>query len=571
MGITIRTSKSFGRGWKLLLPVALVFFMSDAADARLETLRWLDGNPSPSPVVGFRVYVGTQSQTYVDVFDVGYPMPNLGEFAVDVQVSNTATLYFAMTSYDIMGQESDFSIEGVRLPPVGTGPSLTPNGVIDDPASSASIFVGQSVVFSGTGSDPDGDPLSYHWDFDAVASGIPVSTLEDPGQLVFDAAGIFDVTLTVTDNHGLSDATPPSVTIEVVPAGQQPGSVAPAPIAMHTIATVPSGDAVFLTAPDGDPRLYVVERSGLIGVVEGGGARATPFLDLRGDVSNSVGGGLLGLAFDPDYSNNGYVFVYRTDAGGDSLVSRFEVDADGYTADPTSEVEILTLAQTFQGNRGGTVAFGPDGYLYVGLGDGGASFDPGELAQDGLSLHGKILRLDVSVPPVQGSLPGGGAYAIPASNPFVGDANVLDEIWALGVRNPYRLSFDRDTGDLWIADQGEAQKQELDFETAADAGGHNYGWDIKEGSDCNPTDASQAFPCNSGSLTDPIFEYANSADDCAIIGGFVYRGALQDFDGEYLFADDCSGSIWSYDRVADIVTNRTAELSAFLGGTLNVQ
>jgi glucose/arabinose dehydrogenase len=348
---------------------------------------------------------------------------------------------------------------------------------------------------------------------------------------------------------------------------EPPAAPAPAPIAVHVVGRG-LRDAVLATAPVGDPRMFVVERGGRIRILEGGSTRARPFLDLRGEVSMHAEHGLLGMAFDPDYTNNGYFFVQRTTPDGHSIVSRFSVSSNPYLADADSELVLMYITQVYTGNRGGALAFGPDGFLYVGIGDGGEAYDPRQRAQNGLSFHGKILRIDVAQPPAADSLPTG-TYAIPAGNPFMGNPLVRDEIWAIGVRDPHRLSFDRETGDLWIADQGHALKQELNVEQIADGGGHNYGWDIREGTSCNPLDPSAALPCSSDQLTDPVFEYSN-AESCAIAGGFVYRGALPDLDGEYFFADLCSGALYSYNRAAKVVTERTAEASIGIGGGLDV-
>jgi glucose/arabinose dehydrogenase len=331
-------------------------------------------------------------------------------------------------------------------------------------------------------------------------------------------------------------------------------------------------EPIFATAPDGDDRLFIVERSGTIRVLSGGAVLATPFLDLSDRVGTNGEGGLLGLAFDPDYPNNGVFYVYYTDDAGDSVLSRFTVSADPDVATPTESV-LLTVDQPFQNHNGGTVAFGPDGFLYLGLGDGGSSYDPEERAQDPTVLLGKMLRLDVGVPPAPGSVPvppATGDYAIPADNPFVGVAGVRDEIWALGLRNPYRFSFDRGTGDLWIADVGQNDIEEVDFEPAGDPGGRNWGWDVMEGLDCVTTDPAPAPPCLDASLSLPLHQYDHSGGNCSITGGFVHRGEVAAIAGHYVFGDFCTGRVWSLDPDGPVVTERTAELGAAGGAAFDL-
>ena len=322
---------------------------------------------------------------------------------------------------------------------------------------------------------------------------------------------------------------------------------------------------VFATAPAGDPRLFVVEQAGRIRIVENGAIQATHFLDITAKVSSTGERGLLGLAFDPDYAVNGRFFVYYTDLAGDSVLSRFQVSANPDVANP-SETVILFVDQPFSNHNGGTVAFGPDGFLYLGLGDGGSGNDPAERAQNLGELLGKMLRLDVGVPAAPDSLPGpGGAYAIPASNPFVGVAGARAEIWALGLRNPYRFSFDRLTGDLWIGDVGQNAREEVDFEAADDPGGRNYGWDIEEGFLCNPNDPAPAPPCGSPLLTPPVHDYPNGGSECSVTGGVVHRGTVPGVQGEYLFGDYCSGRVWTLDADFEL-RERSAELGT--GGGL---
>jgi glucose/arabinose dehydrogenase len=324
-------------------------------------------------------------------------------------------------------------------------------------------------------------------------------------------------------------------------------------------------DTVRAASPEGDPRLFVVQRDGRIYVAEAGSVmKDRAFLDLRDDVSDSGDGGLLGLAFDPGYASNGYFYVYRTTPSGHAVLSRFEVSADAYVANPLSELEILRIALPTPGyNPGGGLVFGPDGYLFVGVGDGDTLGDPGDRAQDGGQLLGKILRLNVSNPPAAG-------YRIPGDNPFVGSGGVRDEIWALGLRNPSHLIVDDMTGDLWITDQGQGQHLEINFETGNDAGGHNYGWDVMEGTACNMDRPATNVSCGSGVLTDPLFEYDLMSGYCEIVGGFVYRGALPDLFGQFFFADACAGVAWSYDRVDDAIANRSQQYDELVSRNVHV-
>ena len=250
--------------------------------------------------------------------------------------------------------------------------------------------------------------------------------------------------------------------------------------------------------------------------------------------------GLLSVAFAPDYASSGYFYVWYTDMGGGMVLSRFRVSGDPDVADPDSEEVLLIVLQPFENHNGGRLQFGPDGMLYEGLGDGGGSFDPDDNGQDGSTLLGKLIRIDVN-PAL------GGSYAVPADNPFVGNGSVRDEIWALGLRNPWRISFDRETGDLYIADVGQNRLEEVNVQPAASTGGENYGWDIMEGSQCT----GGGDGCNRAGLTLPVAEYDHDLG-CSITGGEVYRGsAYPDMDGVYFYGDFCSGRIWGLWRNGD--------------------
>lgn len=286
----------------------------------------------------------------------------------------------------------------------------------------------------------------------------------------------------------------------------------------------------------GDDRLFVVERNGRIRIIEAdGNVLSDPFLNINPIVNSGASEqGLLGLAFHPDYLNNGYFYVYYTDNSEDTQVSRFSVsDDDPNIADPDSEEKILDANQPFWNHNGGCIKFGPDGYLYISLGDGGSGGDPQGNGQNRQTFLGKILRIDVD---------NGDPYAVPADNPFINDDETLDEIWSIGQRNVWRFSFDALTGDMWMGDVGQGDWEEINLEPA-NSGGGNYGWRCYEGNDNFNT-----FNCDpANTMIFPILQYANSfSEGCSVTGGFVYRGCeMSGLYGHYVFADFCSGKFWS--------------------------
>lgn len=309
-----------------------------------------------------------------------------------------------------------------------------------------------------------------------------------------------------------------------------------------------------LDAPPGDPRLFVVEQGGRIRVFDPDGTDRGVFLDLTAATLAGGERGLLGLAFAPDYATSGRFYVNYTDNGGDTRIVRYTVSAaDPDRADPASAEELLLVDQPYGNHNGGMLAFGPDGMLYAGLGDGGSGGDPQNRAQDLTSLLGKLLRLDVA---------GATGYAVPADNPFVG-GNSRGEIWALGLRNPWVFSFDRATGDLWIADVGQGDLEEIDFAPADDPGGRNYGWRLMEGTACfNPSTG-----CEPDTLVLPVYEYGHGGSPyrCSVSGGYVYRGtAVPPLVGRYLFADYCSGQIWALEPAPAGTPPAVAEVTGLL-------
>jgi glucose/arabinose dehydrogenase len=301
-------------------------------------------------------------------------------------------------------------------------------------------------------------------------------------------------------------------------------------------------------AGDGSGRLFVVERGGLVRVVKGNTLQSGSFLDLRGPVSAGGERGLLNIAFHPDFETNRFVYVYYTRSDGDILVSRLTANSARTKVDPATERVLLRIEHSQHSNHnGGSMAFGPDGYLYLGTGDGGGAGDPLENGQDITNeLLGKILRIDVD-----GSGAGPfGRYGIPADNPFVGKTGD-DEIWAYGMRNPWRISFDRSTGNLFIADVGQSRREEVNRESATTAGGRNYGWDQMEGSLCYEPSTG----CDKSGKVLPTAEYSHSLG-CSITGGYVYRGAHRDLQGMYVFGDFCSGRIWTMPNAGNAITVR---------------
>ena len=319
----------------------------------------------------------------------------------------------------------------------------------------------------------------------------------------------------------------------------------PADLHLNPVASL--ANTVALRSPgDGSQRLFAVVQSGRIHILDlrTNSLPPSPFLDISvlvDDTENEQG--LLGLAFHPNFAQNGYFYVNYTRDPGAGLdrtrVARYTVSsADPQLADPTSGVIIIEIEQDFGNHNGGDMHFGPDGYLYIGMGDGGSARDPLNRAQDLGSLLGKILRIDVDAPPGSANCGLAANYGIPADNPFVGGAAACPEIWAFGVRNPWRFSFDRRTGDVWIGDVGQNQLEEIDFQPAASLGGENYGWSCKEGT--NTPDFNSCLP---GPLTEPVLTYSHSVG-CSVTGGFRYRGCIQGLRGTYVYADFCSGRIW---------------------------
>ena len=298
-------------------------------------------------------------------------------------------------------------------------------------------------------------------------------------------------------------------------------------------------------AGDGSGRIFILDQAGRIYIHDGDQLLARPFLDIRRRVASGGEKGLLGLAFSPDYRSDGRFFLNYTQRRGRRLytrVSQFQVSgSDPNRADPDSEAVLLEFEQPWGNHNGGDLHFGRDGYLYIGTGDGGAAGDPRDNARNTGNLLGKLLRIDVSGRPAGEDNACGrvARYAIPADNPFRGKAGSCGEIWAYGLRNPWRWSFDRLTGDLFIGDVGQDRWEEVDFQPAGDRGGRFYGWSCMEGN--HRYDASR---CDGRVMVAPILEYGHSGGNCSITGGYRYRGPVEALRGYYVYGDFCSGNIW---------------------------
>ena len=415
--------------------------------------------------------------------------------------------------------------DGEDLP---TGPE--PVAVVTVEAPTTTIGVGQALQLTAATLDAEGNVLEDRpvvW----ASTDEAVATVSESGLVTGQGTGQTDITATA---EGIADGVTISVSASAPPPPPPPppppGSGAPG------LEQVASGLAfpVGLASPPDDARLFVLEKGGTIRIVAGGTVMDQPFLDLSGRVSGRSEQGLLGLAFYPDYATSGRFVVHYTDPEGDTRISLFRVSADPNRADPGSESPILTLAQPGPAHNGGQIVFGPDGMLYIGLGDGGSNEgDDRGRAQDLGDLFGSVLRIDVS---------SGADYTVPPDNPFVGRAGARPEIWSYGLRNPWRFSFDPANGDLYIADVGEKRWEEVNVSRAAAGSGRgvNYGWSVMEGTAC------VSPGCDQSGLTLPLVQYDHS-QGCSITGGYVYRGeALPALQGHYLYGDFCQAWVRSF-------------------------
>jgi glucose/arabinose dehydrogenase len=299
---------------------------------------------------------------------------------------------------------------------------------------------------------------------------------------------------------------------------------------------------LFVTAPPGDTRLFVVERTGTIRIIKNGTLLPTPFLDITDKVSSGSEQGVMGLAFAPDYATSRKFVVHYVDPSLTVVISRFRAPSAIADVADTAESLLLSVPQPIGDHNGGMVAFGRDGYLYASIGDGGCCGDPGGHGQDRSELLGSIIRIDV---------PSTGPYLIPPSNPWATDLNIARELWNYGLRNPWRFSFDRSTGDLYIADVGDGSREEVDVISHTSTGGENLGWRITEGLECYGGGS-----CNQTGITMPVLDYDHS-EGCAVMGGYVYRGAaIPALKGTYFYADFCSGFVRSFRWAGGVATEK---------------
>jgi glucose/arabinose dehydrogenase len=413
-----------------------------------------------------------------------------------------------------------------------TGTNHPPAVSITTPPPGSSFVEGAAVILKGVAVDPEegsllGTSLAWSSSRDgALGTGdsLSVTTL---------SLGSHTITLTATDGGGASAQATRTLTIT---------AAAPNPV-LDTFVTG-LDFPVFLTQPAGDSRIFVVEKPGRIRIIKNGVLQTTPFLDIGDSLSHDdTEQGLLGLAFYPDFGTSGrFIVDYTSPNGGPSTgpsagserLVRYHLSGNPDLADPASAELLLSVPDPYTNHNGGMVVFGPDGYLYYGIGDGGNGGDPQGHGQDRTDLLGSLMRLDVS---------GSGAYSIPASNPYATSSTLKGELWNYGLRNPWRFSFDRQTHDLYIADVGQSNVEEVDVAPASSTGGENYGWNIMEGNQCYPPGVSS---CNQAGLTLPVVTYTHS-DGCSITGGYVYRGAaLPALQGQYFYSDYCSHFIRSF-------------------------
>jgi glucose/arabinose dehydrogenase len=362
----------------------------------------------------------------------------------------------------------------------------------------------------------------------APAAAAPTATPEPPAATP--TPSLVDTPTDTPMPTALPTETPtPEPTPTSTPAVFDPGAV---DLSLELVIDGLDSPVFATGAGDGSNRIFVLEKAGVIVVSDENGQQPQTFLDIRDRVRSSASEqGLLGLAFHPQFAQNGRFFLYYTDNNGDTTISRFQANADLSQADPASEAVLLTQAQPAGNHNGGMLAFGADGMLYAGLGDGGGAGDRYRNGQNLDSILGTIIRIDVDH---------GDAYAVPAGNPFVDTPDARPEIWAYGLRNPWRFSFDRATGDLYIADVGQNEYEEVDFQAAGSAGGENYGWPIMEATHCYDSGS-----CDQGGLVLPVAEYSHS-QGCSVTGGYVYRGDAQpSLNGAYFYGDYCSGRVWA--------------------------
>ena len=408
--------------------------------------------------------------------------------------------------------------------------------VVTVSAPGTTVEAGQTVQLTAVAEDEAGNPVegpTFEW----ATSDDATATVSSTGLVTGVAPGAVEIRATtdnITGSLAITVTAPP-----VVPPPPPPG---PVTLKLQEIGAG-LDFPLYLTSPPGDPRLFVVQKEGAIRVIRDGAVLDAPFLDITRQVMSDGGElGLLGLAFAPDYATSGKFYVHYIDLDGNTRVSSFRVSGDPDRANPASEELVLSVRQPGVAHKGGQLLFGPDGMLYIGLGDGADS--DGGRGQSLGDLLANILRIDVSTSP----------YSVPADNPFVGTEGARAEVWSYGFRNPWRFSFDRANGDLYIGDVGEGDWEELDYSSAADGAGRgiNYGWSRMEGKHC-----FIGRECDQTGLTPPVLEY-HHANGCSIISGYVYRGAaMPSLQGTYFFADFCEGWVRSLRMAGGAVTEET--------------
>ncbi len=355
----------------------------------------------------------------------------------------------------------------------------------------------------------------------SVPSAAPVPTVK-----ISTPAVVFP-TPTPTPAPATSTATIPAAT-----AMPSPTEMPPLPVlALTKVATGLTQPTYITVAPGDDSKLFVVERLGTVRVLQNGQLQPHPFLDITSLVE--AGGqeqGLLSIAFHPQFPADPRVFVNYTGHNNATIIAAYRLAANEPSLNPASAQILMTFRQPYRNHNGGQLQFGPDGNLYIGTGDGGSANDPRGNGQNLSSLLGKLLRISVDF---------GEPYTVPADNPFVGTPNARPEVWAYGLRNPWRFSFDRETGDLWIADVGQNKFEEIDFLPLVQSAGANFGWNVMEGLHCFQKDT-----CQTTGLVLPVAEYSHD-DGCSVTGGYIYRGTkYPGLSGMYLYGDFCSGKIW---------------------------
>lgn len=415
----------------------------------------------------------------------------------------------------------------VSEPPLPTIVQVTPT------------FTAEPVAAAATANPPPTEPAPTDTPL-PPDNPAPTATETEPASAAPDSAADTPAVIEPSPTATASPTPLPPPTDTPAPAAETAPPLSQVQLGLQPVAAGFDQPLYVTHSGDGSGRLFVVEQPGRIKIIANGQPLAEPFLDITAIVGSSGNEqGLLSVAFHPMFEANGYFYVNYTNTQGDTVVARYSVTAEPNRADPNSAKVLLTIGQPYANHNGGHILFGPDGYLYVGMGDGGAGGDPENRAQNLGTLLGKILRLDVD---------NADPYGVPPTNPFVNTADARPEIWSYGWRNPWRIAFDPATGQFYGADVGQNQYEEVNVEPAGLPGGLNYGWRLMEGLHCyNPESCDPAAQ----NLVLPIVEYPHS-EGCSVTGGYVYRGAqFPALDGIYFFGDYCSGTVWGLRQQPD--------------------